>query len=193
MREPSGDQLGPRSSSALKVRRVSPVPSTLITYISARFDLWGSSVTGWLVNRIRRPSGDQSASSSIASGLFVRFIGPATPSSKSSTFATKMSLSIVGAPASVLVGRPVPDAEAWKAMFLLSEDQAAELPRIKNRCSSPLVSITNRSEVLFGSPSARFRLLSNTIFFPSGDKAAKALPPVFSVSRRGFEPSGLIR
>src|SRR5215510_12553743 len=115
MREPSGDQLGPRSSSALKVRRVSPVPSTLITYISARFDLWGSSVTGWLVKTIRRPSGDQAASSSIASGLFVRFLlhpHPATPASKSSTFATKMSLSLVAAPRSGLVGSPVPDAEA---------------------------------------------------------------------------------
>src|SRR5262245_24579597 len=104
-----------------------------------------------------------------------------------------MSLSIVGAPGSVLVGRPRPDAEAWKAMFLLSGDQVAELPRIRNICSAPSVFITNRSEVLRGSPSARFRLLSNMIFFPSGDKVAKESTAVLSVSRRRFEPSGLIR
>src|SRR5262245_16169822 len=104
-----------------------------------------------------------------------------------------MSLSLVAPPGSGRVGRPVPDAEAWKAMFLLSGDQVAELPRIKNLCSSPLVFITNRSEVLIGSPSARFRLLSNTIFFPSGDRTGKASEAVLSVSRRRFEPSGLIR
>src|SRR5262245_23950111 len=104
-----------------------------------------------------------------------------------------MSLSLVAALGSGLIGRPAPDAEAWKATFLLSGDQLAELPRIRNLCSGPSVFITNRSEVLRGSPSARFRLLSNTIFFPSGDRAAKISEPALSVSRRRFEPSGLIR
>src|SRR5262245_13510693 len=104
-----------------------------------------------------------------------------------------MSLSLVAALGSVLIGRPVPDAEAWKAMFLLSGDQVAELPRIRNVCSVPSVFITNRSEVFIGSPSARFRLLSNTIFFPSGDKAGKESEAALSVSRRRFAPSGLIR
>src|SRR5262245_65620768 len=104
-----------------------------------------------------------------------------------------MSLSLVAALGSGLIGRPWPDAEAWKAMFLLSEDQLAELPRVRNICSEPSVFITNRSEVLKGSPSARFRLLSNTIFFPSGDKAAKASAALLSVSLCRFAPSGLIR
>src|SRR5262249_27770295 len=99
----------------------------------------------------------------------------------------------VAAPGSVLIGRPRPDAEAWKAMFLLSGDQVAELPRIRNLCSEPSVFITNRSSVLIGSPSARFRLLSNTIFFPSGDKAGNESAALLSVSCRRFEPSGLIR
>src|SRR5262245_8596296 len=105
----------------------------------------------------------------------------------------KMSPSLTGGPRSGLVGSPVPDAEAWKAMFLLSGDQVAELPRIRNICSSPLVFITNRSEVLIGPPSARFRLLSNTIFFPSGDNAGKLSVAALSVSRLKFAPSGLIR
>src|SRR5262245_12222514 len=104
-----------------------------------------------------------------------------------------MSLSLVAAPGSVVIGRPAPEAEAWKAMYLLSGDHVAELPRIRNLCSSPLVFITNRSEVLTGSPSARFRLLMNTIFFPSGDKAGKESAAVLSVSLRTFVPSGFIR
>ncbi len=88
---------------------------------------------------------------------------------------------------------PVPDAEAWKAMSLQSGDQVAELPRVKCVCSLPSAFITNRSDVLSGSPSARSRLLSNTIFFPSGDKAAKPSPAALSVNRRGFVPSAFTR
>lgn len=74
----------------------------------------------------------------------------------------------------------------------------AELPRVKNVCAVPSVFITNRSEMLMeGVPShsvpAVSRLLSNTIFLPSGDKVANASPSVFSVRRLGFEPSGLIK
>ncbi len=74
------------------------------------------------------PLGDQSASSSIASGLFVRLIRDAVCARTSSTFAVKMSLSEVAAPGSVLIGRPMPEAEAWNTTFLLSGDQFAELP-----------------------------------------------------------------
>src|SRR5437762_8164695 len=81
-------------------------------------------------------------------------------------------------------------------MYLLSGDQVAELPRISHICSVPSVFIRNRSEVLWGSVGNRRRLLSNRIFFPSGDKAGKASPLTqsrFSVTRRTFVPSGFIR
>src|SRR5262249_26151272 len=161
----------------------------------------GSSPIGWLVNTIFWPSGDQSASSSMVSGRLVILVAPATPARPSSTFMTKMSLSHVAAPGSVLVGHPgipggrlllkskggcvqrLPDADRWNAIFLLSGDHVAELPRVRKVGSVPSVFITNRSEVLRGSLEAWFRVLSNTIFFPSGDKAAKKSPTVFSVSR----------
>src|SRR5678815_5788431 len=81
-----------------------------------------------------------------------------------------MSLSNVAAPGSCLIGNAVPDAEAWKAMRLLSGDQVAELPLVRKRCSVPSVFITNRSDVLSGSASVRRRLLSEIIFFPSGER-----------------------
>jgi hypothetical protein len=80
-------------------------------------------------------------------------------------------------------------------MLLLSDDQVAELPRVSSVCSLPSVFIRNRSEVLTGYPSAWLRLLSKTIFFPSGDKAGKPSPSVLDVKRRGFGfvASGFIR
>jgi hypothetical protein len=126
-------------------------------------------------------------------GLFVMFRGCSTPDNRSSTFAMKMSLSVVAAPGSVLSGVPVPDAEAWKAMFLLSGAHVGEPPRVSRVCSVPSVFMRNRSEVLMGSPSPRFRLLSKTIFLPSDDKVAKPSPTSLSVRRRGSEPSGFTR
>src|SRR2546427_5398013 len=107
---------------------------------------------------------------------------------KSSMFMTKISLSVVAAPGKELIGFPVPDAEAWNTIFRLSGDQVAELPRMSGVCPVPSTFITNKSEVLKASPSARIRLLSNTIRVPSGDKAGKPSYEVFSVTRRGFEP-----
>src|SRR5439155_10985802 len=57
----------------------------------------------------------------------------ASPSTGSPTLATKITLSVVGAPGSVLTGTPTPDAEAWNAMRLPSGDQVAELPRVSSR------------------------------------------------------------
>src|SRR6266545_5748890 len=95
------------------------------------------SVTAWLVNTILCPRGDQSGSSSTAAGLFVMFFGRVPFLRKSSTFKTKISLSVVAAPGRALIGRPVPDAEAWNAMFLPSGDQVAELPRTSGVCPVP--------------------------------------------------------
>ena len=39
-----------------------------------------------------------------------------------------MSLSVVAAPGSPLIGRPLPDAEAWNEICLPSGDQLALLP-----------------------------------------------------------------
>src|SRR6266496_3231427 len=135
----------------------------------------------WLVKIIFCPLGDQSGSSSIAAWLFVMFFGRARFLRKSSTFKTKISLSVVAAPGKRLIGRPVPDAEAWNAIFLPSGDHVAELPRTSDVCPVPSAFITNKSDVLSGSPSARSRLLSNTILLPSGDKAGKPSEEVFSV------------
>src|SRR5215211_6108162 len=116
------------------------------------------SVQRWLVNAIFVPSGDQYASSSTSYGAFgshgalvvlvlVRFrlIDPygswqaCTSSRQSSTLMTKMSLSVVAEPGSSLNGRPSPDAEAWNAMCLLSDDQLALLPRVRYCSSVPSV------------------------------------------------------
>jgi len=61
------------------------------------------------------------------------FVGSSiTSSSKSGTLMMKMSLSVVAAPGSGLIGSPVPDAERWNAMYLPFGDQVAELPRISS-------------------------------------------------------------
>ena len=65
------------------------------------------------------------------------------------------------------------EAEAWKAILLLFGDHVAELPRTSEVCAVPSTFITNRSEVLKGSPAVRSRLLSNTTLLPSGDNAGK--------------------
>src|SRR5262249_14932630 len=106
-----------------------------------------------------------------------------------STFTTKMSLSVVAAPGSVLVGVPVPDADAWKAMFLQSGDQVAELPWVRNIGSLPSAFIRNKSEI----PWPARRSLSQTIRLPSGDKFAKASRVRLVVNRCGFVPSAFIR
>src|SRR5215468_4562913 len=106
------------------------------------------------------PSGDQSGSSSIRSWLLVMFTGAAVPASRSSTLTTKMSLSLVAEPGSVLIGVPVPDADAWNAMSLQSGDHVAELPRVRNVCPLPSAFIKNRSETLTCPDN---RSLSNTI------------------------------
>src|SRR6266542_3917921 len=113
------------------------------------------------------------------------FVGCSMPEIRSSTLAVKMSLSDVAAPGSALIGSPVPEADAWNAMFLPSGDQVAELPRVRNVCPLPSVSITNRSDVLRGSVSVLFRLLSNAIFFPSGDRFGNESEEVLFVTRRG--------
>jgi hypothetical protein len=41
-----------------------------------------------------------------------------------------MSPSSVAAPGRVMIGRPVPDAEARKAMYSVSSDQVEETPRV---------------------------------------------------------------
>src|SRR5690349_11309833 len=113
MRLPSGDHAGALSSSELLVRRTGvPSPSASMTYTSAVAELFGSSAAAWLVNTIFLPSGDQSASSSIAAGLFVMFFGLALLARRPSTVTTKMSLSLVAAPGSALIGRAAPEAEA---------------------------------------------------------------------------------
>src|SRR6266567_8302586 len=96
------------------------------------------------------PLGDQSGSSSMAAALFVMFFGRARFLRKSSTFMTKISLSVVAAPGKKLIGRPLPEAEAWNAILRLSGDQVAELPRTSDICSVPSAFITKRSEVLKG-------------------------------------------
>src|SRR6266850_8545354 len=96
----------------------------------------GSSPTSWTVHAIFCPSGDHDASSSISSELLVMFVG-GTPARRSHTFATKMSLSDVGAPRSILIVWPVPDADRWNAMLWLSGDQVAELPRTRNAWRVP--------------------------------------------------------
>jgi hypothetical protein len=82
------------------------------------------------------------------------------------------------------------------AMSLPSDDQLAELPCTRNVCSLPSVSIRNRSETngirLAGHSApdtARRRLLSNTIFLPSGDRPANPSPSELCVKRRTFAPS----
>src|SRR5262249_22886844 len=111
-------------------------------------------------------AGAQSGSSSIvAAPLFVRFLkspgavlrqSPLVGSglarrlaaTQSSTFRTKMSLSVVAAPGSLSIGRAVPDWEAWNTMDLLSGDQLAEAARVTSADSAlPSASITNRSAV----------------------------------------------
>src|SRR5262245_16203446 len=100
---------------------------------------------GVLVNEIRCPSGDQSASSSMNPPLFVMLVGSPTLSRRSPTLAMKMSLSQVGAPASALIGQPgtgevwmaeyghaSPDADRWYVKDLPSGDQLAELPRVSS-------------------------------------------------------------
>src|SRR4029077_6143753 len=129
MRVPSGDQVGPRSSSPLLVRQVTSNVSRVTSQISALGELPAGSVVGCLVNTIFCPSGDQSASSSINSRVFVMFIGSSiTLPSRSGTLMMKMSLSAVAAPGSGLIGSPVPDAERWNAMYLPFGDQVAGLP-----------------------------------------------------------------
>src|SRR5215510_8131465 len=77
-------------------------------------------------------------------------------------------------------------------------DQAAELPRVSSVCWLPSWFINHRSEVLRGSPGARFRLLSNTILpFPSRERAPPKLASILcalvgQVRRRTFVPSGFI-
>ena len=112
------------------------------------------------------------------------------PESRSLTLATKTSLSVVAEPGLVLIGVPVPDDEAWKAMRLLLGDQAAELPRVRSVCDEPSVFIKNRSDVNGDSPSARLRLLSKTIFLPLGDRLAKTSSSVLFVRRRRFVSCG---
>jgi hypothetical protein len=56
------------------------------------------------------------------------FLGCSTPASRSSTSATKMSLSVAAAPGSLRLGQPAPEAEAWNVIRLPSGDQLAELP-----------------------------------------------------------------
>ena len=90
---------------------------------------------------IFRPSGDQFGSSStVATRLTVRFRGTAPLSSRSSTFTVKMSLSTVAEPGNRFTGSPVPDPDAWNAMFFdvppgPGGDQVGEPPRVRN-CSS---------------------------------------------------------
>src|SRR6267142_2998947 len=104
-----------------------------------------------------------------------------------------MSLSDAGAPASILIGRPVPDADRWNTMLLLSGDQVAELPRVRNVWRLPSCFIRNRSEVLRGSEGVLSRLLSKTILpFPSGDRLGKLSPSRLSVRRTGFVASAFI-
>src|SRR5215470_7947812 len=221
---PSGDQAGARSSwslevthSTFNVARVSLQISALLETKSVppKGPISGvRSVTGCRVNTICVPSGDQSASSSIYHGVFVMFIGGSTKSfSSSGTRMMKMSLSHVAAPPSSLMGHPgipgsgggndtghvLPDAEAWNAMYLPFGDQVAELPRVSRVWFRPSAFIKNRSEVLRGSLGVLSRLLSNTIFLPSGDSFAKTLPPnnpltptAFSVSRVSVSRLGVL-
>jgi hypothetical protein len=109
-----------------------------------------------------------------------------------------MSLSLVADPGSLRSGVPLPDAEAWKAMSLLSGDHVAELPCVRNVCSVPSASITNRSErfVVHGNAHVAQpvkRALSKTTFLPSGDKLGKPSKDVLSVKRRGFVSSGFAK
>src|SRR6266540_3238284 len=82
--------------------------------------------------------------------LLVMFVG-GTPAMRSHTLATKMSLSMAGAPGNVPVSAPVPGAERWNAMRVLSGDQVAELPPVVRNCTLlPSALIKNRSTRLGG-------------------------------------------
>src|SRR5262245_24508768 len=105
----------------------------------------------------------------------------------------KMSLSIVAELGLGLIGRPVPDAERWNAMYLPSGDQEAEPPLVSSVCCFPSALIKKRSTVLTGSPAPRARLLSNTMRFPSRDNLGNQSPALLFVSRRGFPPPGSIK
>src|SRR5262245_22602553 len=124
--------------------------------------------------------------------LFVMF-SPSPPARISARLATKMSVSLVGAPTSLSRGVPAPDAEAWYAISLLSGDQVAELPWVKNCCWVPSVFIRYRSERLTHVAQWLKRVLSKTILSPSGDRAGKRSKDVLFVKRRGFVRSGFVR
>ena len=119
-----------RSSSLLKVRRTG-APDPVITKTSAVVDTTGLSFTSWAVCTILCPSGDQFGSSSMSVSLLVMLIGACCPVAASSTFTMKTSLSVGGAPGSILIGSPCPEAEAWNVMCLPSGAQDAELPRVR--------------------------------------------------------------
>jgi len=73
---------------------------------------------------------------------------------------------MAGAPGNVPVSAPVPDAERWNAMRMLSGDQVAELPPVVRNCTLlPSALIKNRSTRLGGLPGGLFRALSKTILF----------------------------
>src|SRR5262245_41332414 len=113
-------------------------------------------------------------------------IGSPTSSRRSPTLAMKMSLSHVAALGSVLIGHPGipgygggadtgharPDLDRWYAMNFPSGDQLTEPPRVSSFWGLPSSFIKNRSPMLVGTwPSrALFRLLSNRIHFPSGER-----------------------
>jgi hypothetical protein len=108
----------------------------------------------------------------------------------------------VAAATSELIFRPhvfmagfVGEAEAANATCWLSEDQVEELPAVRKAISVPSELIKKRRETS-GLMLGATRVLSKTIFFPSGDKAAKeseSVHPSLSVNRCTLVPSGSIR